>query len=131
MSDIDLSGEWAGMYHYPARFPPNTFNATLRDSGGRVSGLIVQPPEFFEPPDQSQHSVIEGSHDGTTLSFVKIYDDLSRPTVHYHGSILGEGEEIEGRWTIPGDWSGTFFMVRGPGAEEAISERVSEEIGGR
>jgi hypothetical protein len=129
MSGIDLSGHWTGMYHYPAHLPPNTFEATIRDNGGLVSGVIVQPTERFEPPNQLQHSVIEGSHDGSTLSFIKVYDDLERVTVHYHGMILGEGEEVEGQWTIPGDWSGTFFMVRSPEAEEVVSEKISEEIG--
>lgn len=128
MSGIDLSGQWSGMYHYPAHYPPNNFEATIRDTAGLVSGVIVQPTEFFEPAGQFQHAVIEGSHDGSTLSFIKIYDDLNRVTVHYSGIILAEGEEVEGQWTIPGDWSGTFFMVRRPQAEQAEERRVGEEV---
>ena len=39
-----------------------------------------------------------------------MYDDLARPTPHYHGLIQPGGDEIEGEWTIPGDWSGTFLI---------------------
>jgi hypothetical protein len=116
------------MFRYPALYPPNTFEATLRDAGGLVSGIIVQPNEFFEPAGGLQHAVIEGSHDGSTLTFIKIYDDLGRVTVHYRGTILTGGNEIEGMWSIPGNWSGTFFMLRAPGAEEGVSERIAEDV---
>jgi len=124
----DLSGQWSGIYNYPSLYPPNTFEATIRDEGGLITGVIVQPGEFFEPPGTVQHAVIEGSREGATLRFVKMYDDLARPTPHYHGTVQAGGDEIEGEWTIPGDWSGTFLMIRGGRAEEAIERHVSEEV---
>jgi hypothetical protein len=126
--DVDLSGRWTGIYNYPSMYPPNTFEATLRDVGGAVTGVIVQPAEFFEPAGTMQHAVIEGRRDGSALSFIKIYDDLNRPTPHYSGTIQPGGDEIEGEWTIPGDWSGTFLMIRASGSEEAIERKVSEEV---
>jgi hypothetical protein len=126
--EADLSGRWTGIYSYPAQFPPNTFEATIHDAGGLISGVIVQPPEFFEPAAASQHAVIEGSKEGATIRFVKIYDDLSRPTPHYEGTIQPGGDEIEGRWTIPGDWSGTFMMVRASRAEEKIARKEAEKV---
>ena len=127
-AEYDLSGQWSGIYNYPARFPPNTFEATIRDTGGIVTGVISQPGEFFEPAGTVQTAVIEGSRSGSKLSFVKMYDDLGRPTPHYHGTIQPGGDEIEGEWTIPGDWSGTFLMVRGPRAKAAVERRVTENI---
>ena len=126
--EADLSGRWTGIYSYPAQFPPNTFEATIRDAGGLISGVIVQPREFFEPDGGMQHAVIDGSKDGSTVRFVKIYDDLSRPTPHYEGTIQPGGDEIDGHWTIPGDWSGTFMMIRASGAEEKIAREVSETV---
>ncbi len=127
-SDPDLSGQWRGIYNYPARFPPNTFEATIRDTGGLITGVIRQPGEFFEPPGTIQHAVIEGSREGNMLRFVKIYDDLGRPTPHYNGIVQPGGDEIEGEWTIPGDWSGTFLMIRGAKAVAAIERRVGEKV---
>ena len=101
-------------------------------SGGVITGEISEPGEFFEPPGTCQYAVIEGSREGGTLRFVKIYDDLSRPTPHYHGIVQPGGDEIEGEWTIPGDWSGTFLMIRGcekPG--RSVELRVSEKVYGR
>lgn len=129
--EYDLTGEWSGIYNYPAHYPPNSFEASIRDSGGVISGVIRQPGEFFEPAGIMQHAVIEGSRDGSTVRFVKMYDDLSRPTPHYQGVIQPGGDEIEGEWTIPGDWSGTFLMVRGGKAEEAEEREVGEEIAAR
>lgn len=127
-AEHDLSGEWSGIYNYPAHYPPNSFEATIRDSGGAISGVIRQPGEFFEPAGMVQHAVIEGSREGSLLRFVKIYDDLSRPTPHYRGVIQPGGDEIEGEWTIPGDWSGTFLMIRGAGAGAEVEVEVDEKV---
>lgn len=127
-AEYDLSGQWSGVFNYPSLYPPNTFEATIRDAGGLVTGLIIQPREFFEGAGPPQQAVIEGSRTGSTLSFIKIYDDLSRATPHYRGTIQPGGDEIEGEWTIPGDWSGTFLMIRGSRAGEAIERRISETV---
>ena len=126
--DVDLSGDWAGMFSYPAMFPPNEFQAVLRDTGGVVTGLITQPREVFDMPGPPREAVIEGQRAGNRLSFIKIYDDLERPTVHYQGTIQSGGDEIEGIWTIPGDWSGTFMMVRARREEAAVERRAKERI---
>ncbi|HEU4650901.1 MAG TPA: hypothetical protein VFS49_05755 [Croceibacterium sp.] len=129
--DFDLTGEWSGIYSYPALFPPNTFEASIRDLGGRITGVIRQPREVIEPPGIPQHAVIEGSRSGSTVRWVKIYDDLSRATPHYHGTIQHGGDEIEGEWHIPGNWSGTFMMMRRRKAEAGETRKVSEEIHAR
>lgn len=127
----DLTGEWSGIYNYPALLPPNTFEASIRDSGGTITGVIRQPGEIVEPPGIHQHAVIEGRRHGTAVSWVKIYDDLSRATPHYQGRIQPGGDEIEGEWHIPGDWSGTFLMMRRSKEEVEEVREVTEEIGVR
>ena len=126
--EYDLTGDWTGIYSYPAYLPPNTFEASIRDSGGIITGVIHQPGEIIEPPGTHQHAVIEGTRDGSVVRWVKMYDDLSRATPHYRGTILPGGDEIEGEWHIPGDWSGTFMMMRR--RKEAAEEvrKVDEEI---
>jgi len=126
--DYDPTGQWSGIFNYPSQFPPNTFEATIRDASGLISGVITQPREFFETPGAPQQAVIDGSREGAMLRFVKIYDDLARPTPHYHGVVQPGGDEIEGEWTIPGDWSGTFLMIRGSKASIAEERRVSEDV---
>jgi hypothetical protein len=125
----DLNGAWSGIYNYPAMYPPNTFDAVIRDIGGVITGEIEQPSELFEPAGTIQHAMIEGSREDNSVRFVKYYDDLGRPTPHYHGVIQPGGDEIEGEWTIPGNWSGTFLMVRGPRAGASVERRVTEKIG--
>jgi len=125
---FDLSGEWRGIFNYPSMFPPNEFRASLRDSAGLLSGLISQPREVFDTPGPDRQAVIDGSRDGASVRFVKIYDDLDRPTPHYEGTVQPGGNEIEGTWTIPGDWSGTFLMIRSADAKQAEERKVSEEV---
>ena len=127
----DLTGEWSGIYNYPARYPPNAFEASIRDSGGIITGVIRQPGEFFEPPGTLQHAVIEGTREGNLVRWVKIYDDLTRAPPRYEGRIQPGGDEIEGEWHHPGDWSGTFLMVRARKAKASEERKVSEEIGAR
>lgn len=127
-ADYDLTGQWSGVFNYPSLFPPNSFEAAIRDSGGLISGVITQPREVFEGPGPSRQAVIEGSREGSQLRFIKIYDDLDRPTPHYQGIVQPGGDEIEGEWTIPGDWSGTFLMIRGSRADQAEERRVSETV---
>ena len=124
----DLSGRWSGVFSYPSVFPPNSFEATIRDSGGLITGVITQPREFFEQPGPPQQAVIDGRRDGSTVSFVKFYDDLDRPSPHYHGRIQPGGDEVEGEWTIPGDWSGTFIMIRASKATERAERRTAEKV---
>jgi hypothetical protein len=52
-----------------ALLPPNEFEATIRDSGGIVTGVTRQPGEFFEPEGIVKHAVIEGSREGSSLTF--------------------------------------------------------------
>ena len=126
--ELDLTGDWSGLYNYPSLLPPNTFEASIRDSGGIITGVIRQPGEIIEPAGITQHSVIEGSREGSIVRWIKVYDDLSRATPHYHGRIQPGGDEIEGEWTIPGDWSGTFLMVRARKAKAREERKVDEEI---
>jgi hypothetical protein len=129
--DYDLTGEWSGIYNYPHTLPPNAFEASIRDAGGIITGVIRQPGEFFEPPGTRQHAVIEGTREGSRVRWIKIYDDLARAPPRYEGTIQPGGDEIEGQWHHPGDWSGTFLMVRARKGKAKETQKVDEEIGVR
>ena len=127
-ADPDLSGQWSGIYNYPALFPPNSFEATVRDSNGVIAGVIVEPGDNLDVPGTTRHAVIEGSREGSRVRFVKIYDQVDLEAVHYDGRIDPGGDEIEGEWTIPGRWSGTFLMVRGGRGEARAERRRTEKV---
>ena len=127
-ADFDLSGHWRGIYNYPRDLPPNMFEAVIRDSGGHIAGEISQPGEVFEPQGLVRTAMIDGRREGGHLTFVKYYDDPDRPTPHYRGTVQPGGDEIHGEWTIPGDWSGTFIMIRSSGSGAAAERKVEEEV---
>jgi len=76
------------------------------------------------------HAVIEGRREGDRVVFTKRYDYLPRAdyAIDYEGVLAPGSDEIEGRWTIPGIWSGSFLMVRQGRQSEAIERQASEKV---
>jgi len=126
--DLDLSGQWAGLYNYPIDWPPTSFEVTLRDIGGLITGITTEEGDTPDCYGMILQAVIEGSHDGTAIRFTKMYDYLERAAVVYDGVIQPGGDEIEGMWTVPGAWSGTFLMVRASKTGATVAERVDEKV---
>ncbi len=129
-SEVDLSGDWLGLYNYPESHPPTRFRATLRDDGGRISGETIEAEETFTGGAELR-ALIDGRRDGASITFAKVYEDeaFNSEFVQYDGAITAGGDEIHGRWEVPGHWSGTFIMVRSSGAGEAAERRIAETIG--
>ena len=126
----DLTGDWIGFYNYDFPCPPTQFEAAIRDTGGAITGLTT---EIFDGPGRRGtmlQAVIEGERDGAILRFTKIYDDLALAPdiIRYEGTILDGGDEVEGRWTIPGDNSGTFMMMRKRRETAREEQRVKEKV---
>lgn len=127
--DHDLSGHWTGIFNFPSLLPPGGFEATIRDSAGAISGVTTEKGCMFDPAGTILEAVLEGSRDGSLLTFRKIYSDELRPdVVQYQGHIQPGGDEIQGEWTIPGDWSGTFLMVRASKTAAAAERQVGEKV---
>ena len=126
----DLSGVWHGFYNMPDGEPPTQFEATLRDAAGMLSGLTTEMGDTEDCAGQILHAVIEGGRDGSLVHFEKRYDYLPRAgyVIHYVGVLQAGGDEIEGGWSIPGIWSGTFLMVRGAREEQVVERTVEEEV---
>ena len=63
---------------------------------------------------------------GQSIAFTKFYDGSGGMghAVRYEGTADANLSRIDGKWSIPRDWSGTFFMVRDDGGAEAAVERV-------
>lgn len=62
-------------------------------------------------------ATISGKVVSDTAVFLKTYDTLNPgyDAVRYDGMVGDEGLEISGTWTIPGNWSGSFIMIRSGG----------------
>jgi hypothetical protein len=129
-AESDLSGQWTGMFNYPGLLPPVAFEAELRDLAGSISGTISEPDESPNGSAATLRSIVDGAHEGSTVSFTKIYEDEDRmpEPVFYSGSVQAGGNEISGRWEIAGEWSGTFLMVRATGSTEAAEAEAAVEL---
>ena len=119
-----LTGVWDGLFSYPRRFASVPFTATIVQTGAFISGSIHEHPVEGPTAGQMRLALFEGDFIGSAVRFLKTYDPApphGKP-VKYDGTLNAEATEIEGRWTIPGNWSGKFLMVRssrGLGATEA------------
>ena len=129
-SDIDLTGQWSGLFNYPDGGPATPFEAELRESAGCVTGTTTEPGDTIASAGQILHAVIDGRRDGSSVRFLKMYDGAIQDydVVHNEGVVHADGDEIDGRWTVPGIWSGTFLMVRTRKEEQAAERKVSEEV---
>ena len=124
-AQVDLTGRWTGVYFYPPDpvqnpfddCPPTPFPAELSDVAGVVTGTTSEP-DMIHGQVVDIPSVIDGSHDGSSLRFVKFSEAAEgfEEPIHYDGAISNDGLAIDGRWSIPGAWSGTFRMQRQSGA---------------
>lgn len=121
----DLSGVWHGIFNYPRDLPPTTFVATLVEHGGALAGET----EEVDSQGRPLTALIDGHRAGSSVSFVKSYDDRHAHAVHYAGALDPEGTEIAGTWRIPGDWSGTFVMVRPAGSTAKAERKTAQTVG--
>jgi hypothetical protein len=141
MGEIDLSGRWTGVYFYPedAEFnandnlPATPFTAELSDRNGHVTGTTLEPDLLGSPGAPPITATIEGDRLGGRLIFTKFPEgDRQTHTIDYDGDISEDGDTIEGRWIIHGDWSGAFRMQRRTLRDTAeAQQRVEADIRAR
>jgi hypothetical protein len=125
-----LSGQWQGLYSYPRYLEPVYFVATLISFGSQFSGTTHEASEGRSGAALKSFALVDGSLGGNEVSFLKTYDgsaDRSH-SITYNGTLSVDGLEIEGTWSIPGDWSGRFLMIRNTGATEKLVREVYEKV---
>jgi hypothetical protein len=124
----DLTGVWNGLYSYPDGRSV-AFVATLIESGSTLTGSTHEPCVGGDCPSGTLFASLTGGRAGTSVNFRKTYEGAGPRygTVNYAGTLNADATEIEGRWAIPGVWSGKFMMIRplreAAEAEEAVSAR--------
>jgi hypothetical protein len=131
MTKQKLTGVWHGLYTYPGRLGSVSFVATLIEAGNSISGTTYEPRTVGNGPNGTLYATLSGNRGGATVSFVKTYDGAGpeyQDAVDYEGTLNADATEIEGRWTIKGDWSGKFLMIRSSRAPEAVDRKVSEQV---
>lgn len=125
-SPKNLTGVWHGLYSYPHKRPAVSFVATLIESGTSLSGTTHERCGGFGGDDQMLYATLLGRRHDHAVAFVKTYDGANPHygCVAYEGTLSADGTEIEGRWVVPGSWSGKFLMIRPAGNEEAVTLEV-------
>jgi hypothetical protein len=125
VSDLDLSGDWTGVYSYPRGLSPVSFAALMRDAGGALSGNIEEEAAIDGRAPRLRSAALEGRRAGFATTWLKTYEhrDVSHDVV-YEGEVSLDGQEIGGRWSIVGSWSGSFLMVRNAVLAKARERRA-------
>lgn len=122
-----LSGSWSGAYRYAADVRGEVvFNAQIEEVGGAFTGALQEPNAYGYAPGSVVTSDIEGVRTGQAVTFTKFYDGSGgmAHAVRYDGTANTNLSRIDGKWSIPRDLTGTFFMTRDDTAEEAAVERA-------
>jgi len=127
-SPHNLTGIWHGIYSYPIPRAQVSFVATLIETASTVSGTTHEPCTIGGSPNETLYATLLGSRQHSAVALVKTYDGVNPRygTVAYEGTLSPDGTEIEGRWMVPGNWSGKFLMIRPAGKAEAVARRVFE-----
>jgi hypothetical protein len=129
-SALNLSGMWRGLYNYPRAQPSVHFTADLAETDSWLVGMTEETASAGDVRGCKISATLQGRRSGASVTWLKLYDGSSRnyDSVHYTGVVNADGTEIEGRWTIPGIWSGTFLMIRSRGAVLATARETTEQI---
>lgn len=127
---VGLTGVWDGQYSYPRSLSPVHFTAVILETGVVIAGTIHEQPPDGPSAGQTLNAMIQGEHLGSAVQFTKTYDAAPRGhrrPIFYEGVLSADGNEIEGTWAVPGNWSGKFLMIRS-GRHGATAETREEEV---
>jgi hypothetical protein len=126
-----LTGVWDGLFSYPRILPPTTFTAVMFEAGAAISGTTHEISRHPQSAGQTLNASIGGARSDADVRFTKVYDVRDRgmrAPVYYVGVVNADATEIEGTWTIRGDWSGKFLMIRSGQPPEAAQVRARRSV---
>ena len=115
---LDLSGVWHGQFSYAHGQQPASFVASLNERDGLFDGDTEEVGAVGEAAGRTLTATLQGRRTGLRLTFLKLYDGAfdGYDAVQYEGEVSDDGSEILGRWSIVGDASGDFMMIRASSA---------------
>ena len=127
---LNLTGVWHGLFSYPRAVEPTAFVATLNEKDGWLSGITEEIARVGGMQGRTITATLQGRRTGHSVTFLKTYDDQppNYDTVQYGGDVNPDGSEIEGRWAIPGNWSGKFLMIRAGAIQSATAGDIAERV---
>jgi hypothetical protein len=125
-----LTGIWHGLYSYPQHLQPVYFVATLISHGSGFSGSTHEALDGTQGSALTAFASVDGAVHGLGVAFEKTYDGSQGwiHAVHYEGVLNSGHDEVEGTWTLPGNWSGRFLMIRGTGLTETALRHAYETV---
>lgn len=126
----NLTGIWQGLYSYPGGLAPVSFTAAMLESGSWLSGSIHEVAQEEDGAAVEVQATLLGGRTGQDVHFTKTYDGTNAwsHAVAYVGLLNDDATEIEGRWSIPGIWSGKFLMIRPEGRRSSILRQAFERV---
>lgn len=104
--------------------------ATLIAPGRAISGSTQEAITGKSGTPLTLHALLSGNREGQQIAFRKVYQQSPRDKnpIDYSGTLNEDASEIEGIWTIPGNWSGRFLMIRKTGMTEHVIRQVFETV---
>ncbi len=126
---LDMTGLWHGTFAYPHYQGPTTpFVARIEDSGGAITGTIMEPNTMGLSTDELE-AFLRGMRQGQAVDFTKTYDGSSDAAhaVDYVGRLSNDGNSVTGVWSLK-DMDGTFEMHRDASLEEIVAVEAEEVV---
>lgn len=105
------------------------FNAVITDSGGALTGEIIERNTFSPTTDPDLFASLSGTRNGSSVMFVKTYEKVPRGghSILYEGTLDASRTRIDGTWKANARWSGPFVMNRSNGQKIGKEMTVSKE----
>ena len=102
----------------------------LTDNDEWLAGNTEETATVGSSAGKTITATLQGRRTGRTVTFLKTYDTVPEgyDAVRYEGDVNEDGTEIEGRWTVPGNWSGRFLMTRAGQAGIALAHKIEEKV---
>lgn len=126
----NLSGLWHGQYAYPRDRDPVHFLATLTEADSWLAGTTEEIAAVGAARGRTLTATLQGRRTGRTVTFLKLYDGAERhyDAVQYAGEVNDDSTEIHGTWTITGQWSGPFLMIRAGAEAIQLAKTAAERV---
>ena len=129
MGPQNITGVWQGLFSYPRQYRAAAFTATLIEARAGFTGSTTEIAVGGARSGMAVSAFLTGSRTDRHVTFTKQYEGPDEPNhaVEYEGHVSDDFLEIDGRWFIPGSWSGRFLMIRSGGRSVETARAAFEK----